>query len=845
MGHGRRSLRRALRGGAAALAALVAVPTLADASFPGQDDAFQRRGHAAARAHRFPRAEMVRVSVEPRVSTSVGAPINRAQAAALAGRLSRSELAELRGDPDGRATRALFDGKQRERRGVLRELRPTVTVTERGLRPVVRAVRTLGGSVVSVDLLGASVTALVPRATLATLRQDEAVGRVAPALALKRLGLDTSTATVGAPSFWQAGFLGGTGSNDRLPANLAILSDKIDETHPAFAARSDLFERPDRTPADGDLHGTGVASMAVSQGTTSCPPNYTCQSDDVSPSYLGVSYGVHKLLDAAMPGGYDAAAWSLGIDQSDPLGGMPLAGAHNLANVFSGSYGSYDVGSDDAYGLQRTDVLPSQYGTAYALSAGNDGPKQSVSSPCIAYDTICTAGVDPQFTNDPSDDKVADFSSRGPTPAGRKKPDLAAVAVSPVANSFWRSEHHIWRFETGTSYAAPQAAAAATLLAGSGITDPLAQKAILIDSARPARATPSAPMGTQTTWQPDWGWGELDLADALNERTNFYTDGVPGNGVRFYAATVQPGDRATLVWNRRVTSCLIAGCITPKASALTNLDLEVLDAASGARGALSASDKDNVEQVRAPAAGPVVYKVRASSGVDGLAAEPYAIAARRQPTPLANPQPTVSSAISTRAARRGRAVELTATVANPSPDLTAEAAQAALRLPAGVSLAPGSAPAAQPLGTLAKAGQPGSTRVVHWMVQGTSDGLKALGVLATASRYGESFASSASSELRVDGTPPRVAIAARRESPRSPAIAVRWRGRDAGVGVRAFDVQVSSDGSRYRRVRSTSLNVTRLRFRAHRGHVYRFRVRASDRLGNRSWYAYSRRVTVR
>jgi len=764
--------------------------------------------------------------------------------ARLSGRLSPEQLAALRHAPRGRAARSVFVQKQGERSRVLDELQPTASAAQRSLRPVAQAVGREGGSIVEVDILSMSVTALVPRGGLEALQASPAIGTVVRSPALKPLGLDTSTATVGAPSFWQAGFLGGTGSTDRVPANLAILGDKVDETHPAFAARPDLFERPDRTSADGDLHGTAVASLAVSQGTSSCPDNYTCLSDDISPSYIGASYGVHKLLDATMPGGYDARAWSLGIDQTDPLSGADLAGAHNQANVFSGSFGSYDVGSEDSHELQGTDVLPSQYGTAYALSAGNDGPAQSLSSPCIAYDTICAAGVDPRFTSDPSDDKIADFSSRGPTPAGRKKPDLAAVAVTTAANSFWRSEHHIWRFETGTSYAAPQAAAAATLLAGSGITDPLAQKAILIDSARSGRVTPSAPMGTQTTWQSDWGWGELDLADALNERTNFYTDTVPGGGVRFYAAAVQPGDRATLVWNRRVTSCLIAGCITPKASALTNLDLEVLDAASGARGALSASDKDNVEQVRAPAAGSVIYKVRASSAVDGLDAEPYAIAARRQVTPLANPQPTVASAISSRTARRGGPVELTATIANPSPDLTAESATASLHLPSGATLARGSAAASQALGTVAKAGQPGSTRVVHWKVQGTSDGLKRLAVTASATRYGETFASNASSDLRVDGTAPRVAVSARRLSAHSTTIRVAWRGRDAGVGLRAFDVQATSDGRHYRRLRPRGRK-PELRYRARRGHVYRFRVRASDRLGNRSRYAYSRRVTVR
>lgn len=836
----RRALRRVLVGGAAALIAVVTGPAFADASL-GAGDVSESRSRDAGPGMS---ARFVRVRITPRPLTPIEAHIGRRGAERLSGRLSRAQLAALRHAPGGRDARSIFPRKQGERSRVLHELQPTASAVQRSLRPVAQAVRRLGGSIVAIDVLTMSVTALVPRGNLAALRADRAIGTIGHTPALKPLGLDTSTATVGAPSFWQAGFVGGTGSNDRVSANLAILNDKADESHPAFAARPDLFERPERTTADGDLHGTGVASMAVSEGTTSCPANYSCQSDDVSPSYLGVSYGVHRLLDASMPGGYDARAWSLGIDQVDPLSEAALAGAHNHANVFSGSFGSYDVGVDYSEALQGTDVLPSQYGTAYALSAGNDGPAQSLSSPCIAYDTICTAGLDPRFTSDPSDDQIANFSSRGPTPGGRKKPDLAAVAVSPVANSFWRSEHHIWRFETGTSYAAPQAAAAATLLAGSGITDPLAQKAILIDSARAGRATPSAPMGSQTSWQPDWGWGELDLADALNERTNFYTDAAPGGGVRFYAAAVQPGDRATLVWNRRVTSCLIAGCVTPKASALTNLDLELLDATTGVRGALSASDKDNVEQVRAPAPEAVVYKVKASSGVDGAAAEPYAIAARRQVMPLANPQPTVVTSLATRTARRGRPVELTATIANPSSDLTAESAVASLRLPPGVTLSRGAPPAVQPLGTLAKAGQPGSIRVVHWTVQGTADGLQRLAVTASATRYGESFGSSASIDLRVDGTAPRVAISARRPSARSTTIRVAWRGRDAGVGLRAFDVQATTDGRHYKRLRLRGPK-RELRYRAHHGHVYRFRVRAADRLGNRSRYAYSRRVTVR
>src|SRR5206468_7871080 len=127
------------------------------------------------------------------------------------------------------------------------------------------------------------------------------------------------------------------------------------------------------------------------------------------------------------------------------------------------------------------------------------------------------------------------------------------------ANALWKTGG-LWTGGTGTSYASPQGAGAAALLMGSGISDPLAVKAILVDSARPGRATPTSPMGTQTGWQPDWGWGELNLDGAFAERTNFATAEAAPDSVRLYAGEAQAaGDRATIVWNRRTTPCLWTG----------------------------------------------------------------------------------------------------------------------------------------------------------------------------------------------------------------------------------------------------------------------------------------------
>ena len=175
-------------------------------------------------------------------------------------------------------------------------------------------------------------------------------------------------------------------------------------------------------------------------------------------------------------------------------------------------------------------------------------------------------------------------------------------------------------------------------------------------------------MGTQTGWQPDWGWGAIDLAAALDQRTNFGTGDVPGGSARFYRASgVAAADRATLVWYRRASSACFTGRCEPHAMTLTNLDLQQLDPATGAVQSESASSIDNVEQVRSPgAAGDVVYKVRATSAVDGLGAEPYALAARRPLTPLATPRPQVSLDVEDGVRRPGDTATVTATVRNPS-----------------------------------------------------------------------------------------------------------------------------------------------------------------------------------
>jgi hypothetical protein len=525
------------------------------------------------------------------------------------------------------------------------------------------------------------------------------------------------------------------------------------------------------------------------------------------------------------------------------------APASNPAQVINYSRGS-DTREDDALVPQTFDATVDAYGVTVTVAAGNSGPSaRTVNDPAIAYNVIGVGAFSGGGTTDPGDDTVFGWSSRGPTVGGRKKPDLVAVGDGGLADSFYQSTGKLWKYDTGTSYAAPQVGGGAILLAGAGIRDPKVVKAILIDSARAGRSTPSSPMGTQTGWLPDWGWGEMNLDAAFRERFNFARDDVPSGGARFFRATVQaPGDRATLVWNRRVADCkpLRQGCYYDTESgfrtyALSNLDLTEYDAATEAPRAASTSAVDNVEQVRSPAPGNVVYKVSAGD-VDGPPAEPFALAATRLLTPLTTPKPALALTLSdTGTLRAGDPVDVTAEITNPSPDLTAEETTATLELPAGVELVTGQP--TQTLGTLQTSGAAGDTATAHWTVSGTSDGIKQLIATASASRYGSTFRTAASQSFTVDAAPPAVTLAAPSAAAGGTSIELAWGATDAGAGVASFDVDVSTDDGPFV-AWLTATNVTSGAYEGRRGGRYRFRVRATDAFGNVSPYVVSPEVAI-
>ncbi|MFF9500906.1 S8 family serine peptidase [Streptomyces sp. NPDC014656] len=254
-----------------------------------------------------------------------------------------------------------------------------------------------------------------------------------------RVSLDRSTAQIGAPEAWRAGY-------DGHGATVAVLDTGVDATHPDLAGKLGEVRNftEDPTAADGHGHGTHVASTIAGSGAASDGAR-----KGVAP---GARLLIGKVLDdngsgpySAIMGGMDWAARSGADIVSMSLGGAPTDGTDVLSLVLNG--------------------LSEETGTLFVVAAGNAGADYSVGSPGAAESALTVGAVD-------RDDKLAVFSSRGPRVGDNgAKPDLTAPGVGIVAaraagTSMGNPVDAAHTAASGTSMATPHVAGAAAILAG-------------------------------------------------------------------------------------------------------------------------------------------------------------------------------------------------------------------------------------------------------------------------------------------------------------------------------------------------------------------------------------------
>lgn len=191
--------------------------------------------------------------------------------------------------------------------------------------------------------------------------------------------------------------------------------------HPDFASRIIAFAdfvSGKKSPYDDNGHGTHVAGCAAGDGRRSGgryrgpAPGALLAGVKVldktgSGSMSGVLAGINWVIA-------NRARYKLRI-MSISLGGAPAqtCGADPLCLAVGRAW---------------------QAGIVVVVAAGNEGPGPgTISTPGVSPVVITVGAMDDRNTVNRSDDRLAGFSSRGPTPESVHKPDILAPGVSITA----------------------------------------------------------------------------------------------------------------------------------------------------------------------------------------------------------------------------------------------------------------------------------------------------------------------------------------------------------------------------------------------------------------------------
>ena len=247
--------------------------------------------------------------------------------------------------------------------------------------------------------------------------------------------LAQSTAQIGAPAAWAAGF-DGTG------VKVAVLDTGADLNHPDLAGRVSTAVSfvPGQDASDGNGHGTHTLSTVGGSGAASGGVE------------KGVAPGANLIVGKVL--GNDGSG-----DDSWVIAGMEWAAGQG-AKVISMSLGGSDPSDGTDPMSLALDQLSAQTGALFVVAAGNTGAEASMSSPGAADAALTVTAVD-------SNDQLAYFSTMGPRFGDYAlKPDIAAPGVDILAAlAGGTADTGYYQTMSGTSMATPHVAGAAAIVA--------------------------------------------------------------------------------------------------------------------------------------------------------------------------------------------------------------------------------------------------------------------------------------------------------------------------------------------------------------------------------------------
>ena len=466
------------------------------------------------------------------------------------------------------------------RREIGRRLENYVAPSQQRVRT---AIESAGGTVYAQLALGNRIGAQLSATAVAQIAALDEVERIQldPVVAPRLAG---SAPIIYAPRFWDAGYKGGV-------YDVGIVENaSVEDEHSRLRSKAagKLIERPpnagDPIPTQDDIdHATAVAGIVAMRPYR-----------DLEGEHKGIAYGLEHIV-AATVGTCDslgaAAKWTM-VDASEVAEVVNISIGPVVEDIRGREDHRMDSNDKDYTFGRDLDELIDCYEIPIAFAAGNHArghtDRYSLDWGSDSYNAIVVGASTASDDNEPrAKNKVADFSGRGPTPEGRKKPDV----IAPGEGIMTTSSNGGYDSISGTSAAAPHVAGAILLFWDYGLSNPLMQKALLINSAEDR-----GPAG----WDKDWGWGYIDLYTAL-EQIDYTRSGSIGGGpgystddsierrrVRWYRGTMKGCQTATLVWHIHDGKPLI------------NLDMYLYNEKRDKMLSESNSVRDNVEQVKMP-----------------------------------------------------------------------------------------------------------------------------------------------------------------------------------------------------------------------------------------------------
>jgi serine protease AprX len=540
-------------------------------------------------------------------------------------------------------------------------------------------VEALGGRVTHRVSAWNALGIVLPAGQVAALAADPRIGGIAPNTPGEP-ELDVSASSIGAPTFWSNGYIATTW-------DAAVLDTGCHQAHPAFAGKRFISNMG---TTDTGTHGTAMTGIIASTHSVN----------------RGIAWGCDTLVI------------SLAGNDATSMTGMAFIASTGEPEACNYSFGNGTASTNDYANIDRFfDGVINTFGYMVSKSTGNGGfgtGAPTITHPAPAYNLMAVANINDQDDTNRLNDRINTSSSRGPTAAGRKKPDIGA----PGTNIMTTNTNNGFSNVTGTSPAAPHIGASILLLVDLGTTSIKAAKAVLLNTTdamddRDTSSTSDDIFVDGSFWNRRYGWGYVNLARAYTHGLHVFVDSVPDRpenaDFRLYTGRLFRHEKVTLVWQRHVA---YNGSTYPtQVAALSDLDLTCYRRSDNTLLANARSPIDNVEQFSLNLPDEiVVVKVEAFGSFDpGIAAEEFALATQENFVPAAGPafDPDITAPATVPASST---FVVSALVRNVG-DLPAHAVAAEV---SGLPVVSGPNPA--PLGTIPE----GFAASVSWTIQAPS-----------------------------------------------------------------------------------------------------------------------------